>query len=112
MELTLNNIEVDCIIGERADERARVQRLRVDVALTVDDRVAESDRLEDAVDYAVLTEKIRAALVAAKCQMIERAAKVVVDVCRADGKVRHAKATVTKFGAILHLESAAAVYEG
>ena len=111
MILKLNNIDVACVIGERADERTRTQRLRLDVELTLDDTAAETDRLCDTVDYAALTEKIRAALVAAKCQMIERAAKIVAETCLADAKVSHVKATVTKSGAITHLESASAVIE-
>ena len=111
MKLELNGIDVDCIIGERPDERMHAQRLRVDVVLTIGDRAAETDDLADTVDYAALTERIRAALIAAKCKMIERAAKVVVDLCLADEKVFAAKARVVKSGAIPHLESAAAVIE-
>ena len=111
MKLKLNGIDVDCVIGERPDERTRTQRLRVDVVLTIDDRAAETDELSDTVDYAALTEQVRAALVAAKCRMIERAAKVVADACLADGKVASVTVCVTKFGAIPHLESATAVYE-
>ena len=111
MKLELNGIDVDCIIGERPDERTRTQRLRVDVALTIDDKVATTDELADTVDYAALTEGIRAALVAAKCRMIERAAKVVCDLCLKDAKVSAAKVCVTKSGAIEHLESASAVVE-
>ena len=108
MKLELNGIDVDCIIGERPDERTRTQRLRVDVVLTIGDRASETDELSDTVDYAALTESIRAALIVAKCKMIERAAKVV---CLADTKVSAAKARVVKSGAIAHLESAAAVIE-
>ena len=72
MILGLNGIEVDCIIGDRQDERERVQRLVVDVELEVGDVAATSDELADTVDYAVLTERIREALVAAKCRMIRR----------------------------------------
>ena len=111
MKLELNGIDVDCIIGERPDERTRTQRLRVDVALTIGGRVAETDALGDTVDYAALTEGIRTALVAAKCRMIERAAKVVCDLCLGDAKVLAAKVRVTKSGAIAHLESATAVIE-
>ena len=111
MKLELNGIDVDCIIGERPDERTRTQRLRVDVVLTIDDKAAETDELSDTVDYAALTDGIRAALVAAKCRMIERAAKVVADLCLADGKVSAANVRVVKSGAIEHLESAAAVIE-
>ena len=107
----MNGLTVDCVIGERPDERTRTQRLRVDVVLVIDDRAAETDELSDTVDYATLTEKVRAALVAAKCRMIERAAKVVCDLCLKDAKVLAAKVRVTKSGAIAHLESASAVYE-
>ena len=111
MKLELNGIDVDCIIGERPDERTRLQRLQVDVLLSIGDRASETDELSDTVDYAALTERIRAALVAAKCRMIERAAKVVCDLCLADPKVSAAKVRVVKSGAIPHLESAAAVIE-
>ena len=111
MKLELNGIDVDCIIGERPDERTHSQRLRVDVVLTIDDKSAETDELADTVEYAALTERIRAALVAAKCRMIERAAKVVADLCLADAKISAAKVRVVKSGAIPHLESAAAVIE-
>ena len=111
MKLELNGIDVDCIIGERPDERTRTQRLRVDVALTIGDTAAETDELADTIDYAALTEEIRTALVAAKCKMVERAAKVVCDLCLADTKVSAAKVRVTKSGAIKHLESASAVIE-
>ena len=111
MKLELNGIDVECIIGERPDERTRPQRLRVDVVLMVDDKVAETDELADTVDYAALTERIRAALVEAKCRMIERAARVVADLCLKDAKVSAAKVRVVKGGAIPHLESAAAVIE-
>lgn len=111
MKLELNGIDVDCVIGERADERVRTQRLRIDVALTISDRAGETDELCDTVDYAALTEKVRTALVAAKCKMIERAARIVCDLCLADAKVSAARVRVTKSGAIAHLESASAVVE-
>ena len=34
MLLRLNGIDVDCVIGERPDERTRLQTLRIDVELT------------------------------------------------------------------------------
>ena len=112
MTLRLEGLEVDCVIGERPDERDRVQRLRVDAELEVDGRVAETDDLADAADYAVLTERIRAALVAARCRLIERAAKVAHGVCLADPHVASARVSVTKAGAVPGLAAATAVYGG
>ncbi len=114
MTLKLNGIEVLCIIGERADERHRLQKLRVDAELAIPSAAAETDRIADTIDYAALTEEIRAALVAAKCQMIEHAAKVVFDVCAAacpaSVGARPLCVTVTKSGAIPGLESASVSY--
>ncbi len=111
MLLELNDIDVECIIGDLPDERTRLQRLRVDLALTIGDAVATTDDLEDTVDYAALTDRVRVALMAARCRMIERAAKIVLDLCREDARVRHARVKVTKTGSVPHLESATAVTE-
>ena len=110
MKLRLNGLAIDCIVGERPNERVREQELRVDVELEIPECAAETDELCDTVDYAALADRIRSALVAAKCRMIERAAKVACDICREDAKVESATVTVTKFGAIPGLESASAIF--
>ena len=114
MTLDLNGIEVLCIIGDRPDERNRLQRLRVDVSLEIPPLAAETDRLSDTVDYPALAEGVRAALVAAKCQMVERAAKVAYDACRAVcapvAGARPVRVTVTKAGVLSGLASAAVTY--
>lgn len=112
MKLELNGLEVNCVIGERPEERTKIQRLRVDVSMDVDESASESDSLDDVVDYAKLAKKICAALEWARCRMIERAAKVVFDACMLDGRVQAASVKITKFGAIPVLESASVVYEG
>jgi FolB domain-containing protein len=109
MILQLNSLAVDCIIGELPEERVRLQTLVLDIALEIPDTAAASDELADTVDYAALADGIRAALVEAKCRMIERAAKVAADVCLSDGKVRSVTVKVTKRGAVEGLDSASAV---
>ena len=112
MKLRLEGIDVACVIGDRPDERDRLQRLRVDVELSVDDRAAESDDLRDTADYAALTESIRTALMDARCRLVERAAKIVHGVCMSCPHVSSARASVTKAGAVPHLASATAVIGG
>src|SRR5574344_1706655 len=51
MKLELNGIEVNCIIGDRPEDRVRPQLLLVDVELTVPDIAADTDCLKDTVDY-------------------------------------------------------------
>lgn len=110
MLLELNGLEIDCVIGELPEERVRNQRLSLDMRLRIVDDSSESDDLSDTVDYAALAESVRIALVSAECRMIERAAKVVYEVCIADPKVISAEVKVTKSGAVPHLISASATY--
>jgi len=106
MTLKLNGLEVDCVIGDLPEERDVPQRLIVDVEMEIPGTAAETDSLSDTVDYATLSESIRDALVAAKCRMIERAAKVVYDILPSGA----AHVTVTKPGAVPGLASASATY--
>ena len=108
MILKLNGLEVECVIGERPDERDRTQRLSLDVELEVPSAAAVSDELADTVDYAEIAARIRAALTEARCMMIERAAKVAFDVCGSCAR----RVSVRKYGSVPGLESAEAVYEG
>ena len=108
MTLELNGLAVACIVGERPEERLAPQKLRVDVAMDIDDTAARTDCLADTVDYAHLAQLLRDALVAEKQKMIERAAKVALDAVLRDGKGRRATVKVTKSGAVPHLESASA----
>ena len=109
MLLLLEGLEVECVVGDRPEERERPQRLRVDAELAVSDAAAGSDDLADAVDYAVLAERVRAALVAAKCRLVERAAKVAHDACVADPRVLSARVSVSKSGSVPGLAAAVAV---
>jgi dihydroneopterin aldolase len=111
MKLELNSIVVDCIIGELPEERVKLQRLSVDVELEIPDTAADSDDIADTVDYAALQQGIREALVAAKCRMIERAAKVAAEVCMADDRVISARVRIVKAGAVPGLGSAAATLQ-
>ena len=108
MKLRLDGIDVDCIIGDLPEERDRLQRLRVDVEVVVPDDVASSDNLADTVDYVALAEKVRSSLVAAKCRMIERAARIAAEACLSLPRVESATVKVVKAGAVEGIESATA----
>ena len=107
-ELSLNGLEVCCVIGDLPEERTRAQRLVVDATMAVDAPAADTDELADTVDYAALAGAIRRALVSAKCRMIERAAKVAAHECMRDRRVAAATVTITKSGAVEGLKSASA----
>lgn len=106
MVLSLNQLEVDCVIGERPDEREKLQRLVIDAELEILPMSAESDDLSDTADYAVMAEKISARLKEAKCMMIERAAYIAAETCLEDKAVISVELTVAKAGAVKGLRSA------
>ncbi len=115
MILHLNGLKVACIIGDRAHERTHPQTLLIDVSLVLPVGADETDALKDTIDYVALSEAIRAALVAARCQMIEHAAKIVHDMCAAQCAAFHPDAdvagvTVTKTGTLPQLESVSVSY--
>ena len=108
MELLLEGLEADCVIGDLPEERTRTQRLVVDAAIEIDMRAAETDLLSDTVDYAEVAKRVRAALAAAKCRMIERAAKVAAEAILSERAVRAVTVTVRKSGAVPGLGRASA----
>jgi len=106
--LVLKGIEVNCIIGDLPEERERERTLSVDAELELDlAPAAASDCLADSVDYAALASAIRDALKAAKCRLIERAASIALGECMRDPRVKSAKVTVVKSGAVPGLRAAA-----
>lgn len=108
LRLTLDGLEVDCVIGDRPDERTNLQRLVVDAVLEISPASALSDDLADTADYAALAAKITACLKEAECMMIERAAYLAALVCLEDKAVVSVELKVTKSGAIKGLKSASA----
>ena len=107
MILRLNGLSVRCIIGDLPAERKARQTLRVDVAIDMPGKACLTDDIAHTADYAALAERVTAALVAAECRLLERAAKVALDACRSCAKrARAIEVTVTKRGAVRGLESA------
>lgn len=111
MILRLNELQVDCILGDLPEERSVPQRISVSAELTLDDNAGAGDRLETTVDYAVLAERISSALVEGKCRLLECAAKLVAEECKKFSVVRKARCSVRKSGRIRNLGSAEVVYE-
>lgn len=107
MLLTLNNLEVSCIIGDLPHERLSPRRLRLDVELDVPVQAADSDDLAGTVDYVEVAGRIQAALEQSAPRLVERAAKLAFDSIKDLGAVR---VKVTKFGSIPKLESVSAQY--
>ncbi|MBR1870416.1 MAG: dihydroneopterin aldolase [Kiritimatiellae bacterium] len=111
--LELKDIEVDCILGDLPEERLFPRWILVDVALAFDAaKAGESDALEDTIDYAYLVEDIRTVLKHAQCRLLERAAKLILELCLEDARVTAAKVCVRKKNSMPGLGEAGIIMEG
>ena len=78
--ITLTGVVLTAFIGALPGERAVPQRLRLDCELRYDaSSVVGSDRLEDAVDYAAVTETLRDVMRARPRHLLETAAAECAD---------------------------------
>lgn len=113
MKLRIGEIAVDCIIGDLPEEREKTQRVTVDIEMEIPSLCAETDSVDDTVDYAALSLAVRSALVESKCRMIERAAKTVYEtVAGFAGCASKVSVSVKKSGAVEGVGFAEAVYDG
>ena len=79
--LRLHDLEVRCRLGVYEWERRTRQTVRIDLELAIDATgAAESDDVRDAVDYAALVDRIRAAAAARPFNLMETLAEAIAAV--------------------------------
>jgi len=108
----LRGVECRCILGVYPAERKKARTVRMDVSLECDARRgAETDRLEDVLNY----EQIEAETIATAKQgqffLIETLAEQVAAACLAHKGVRRVRVTAEKPGALPHTRSVAVEIE-
>ena len=97
----LERLALRSVIGVHAWERAFAQHLELDVTLSVDTRAAaSSDSIDDALDYAAVSERLVQLAADADCQLIETLASRLADAALADPRVRQVEIVLRKPGAV------------
>ena len=102
MDLVLiKDLLVRGIIGINADERRAPQDILINIALSTDIRLAaESDRVEDGVNYRTITKKVIAHAEKAGRFTVEALAADIARICLEEPKVISARVRVEKPGAV------------
>ena len=96
-ELTIRGIECFGHHGVLDHERRDGQTFVVDLTLGLDTRpAAESDDLQDTVDYGSLVAQVKSAVESDPVDLIETLARRVSEICLADRRVEWARVTVHK----------------
>lgn len=97
----IEGLAVEAIIGVYDWEREVSQRLLVDLEMAWDNRVpAASDDVKDALDYAMVSERVSAYLVQAQPQLLETAAEGIASLLQDEFGVRWLRLALRKPGVV------------
>ena len=102
----IRNLEVHAQIGIYAHEKGKVQPVRINVDLAVEDSIRIEDRLDQVVDYNEITERIRAIVAKGHINLAETLAERIAEACFVDARVKSARVRVEKLHALPGAESA------
>jgi len=102
----IRNLEVLARIGVRGHERGKLQPVRLNVDLAVEDVAQLEDRLDTVVDYGEITRKIRAIVDKGHINLAETLAERIAQACFEDSRVKTARVRVEKLHAVPGAESA------
>ena len=102
----IRNLELPAQIGVFHHEVGKMQPVRINVDLAVEDLIDLGDYLRKVVDYGVIEAKIRAILAEGHLNLVETLAERIASACFEDARVRTARVRVEKLHALSAAESA------
>jgi dihydroneopterin aldolase len=101
----IRNLEVLAHIGVHGHEQGKMQPVRINIDLAVEDVAAIEDRLESVVDYGEIDKKIRAIIAKGHINLAETLAERIAAACLRDERVKTARVRVEKLHALPGAES-------
>ena len=101
----IRNLEVLAHIGVYGHEQGKLQPVRINVDLAVEDIVAIEDKLDRVVDYGAIAGRIRGIIDSGHINLAETLAERIVQACFEDARVKTARVRVEKLHALPGAES-------
>jgi dihydroneopterin aldolase len=101
----IRNLEVLAHIGVYGHEQGKLQPVRINVDLAVEDVIDVDDKLDRVVDYGAIAGKIRAIIDAGHINLAETLAERIAQSCFEDVRVKTARVRVEKLHALPGAES-------
>jgi dihydroneopterin aldolase len=102
----IRNLELPAQIGVFHHEVGKMQPVRINVDMAVEDLIDLGDDLTKVVDYGVIEARIRAILAEGHVNLVETLAERIASACFEDKRVRTARVRVEKLHALSAAESA------
>jgi FolB domain-containing protein len=105
-KVIIKNLLARGIIGVNDWERKRAQNILINLTLFTDThRAAETDDINDCVNYSTMSKKVFAHAESANRETVEALANDLAKICLEDGGVRKVIVRVEKPGAVRFAES-------
>ena len=101
----INDLELLARIGVHGHEQGKPQPVRINVWLTCE-ACAQDDKLETAIDYEVVAQKVREIVAGGHINLAETLAERIAQACLKDKRVAKARVRVEKLQALPGTESA------
>jgi dihydroneopterin aldolase len=101
----IRNLEVLALIGVYGHEQGKLQPVRINVDLAVEDVISVEDKLEKVVDYASIEQRIRAIIAKGHINLAETLAERIAETSFDDPRVKSARVRVEKLHALPGAES-------
>lgn len=110
MRIRIKNLRLRAIIGIYEWERKNKQEVVVNVEFEFDgEKAANSDAIEDSVDYKTLTKKIISEVEGSSFQLLEALSSHILGIVMDDARVKRATVEVDKPGALRFAKSVSVV---
>jgi dihydroneopterin aldolase len=94
--IIVRDLSLSCRIGVTEDERARRQRIRLNLVLEVEPDPPEHDRIAEVVHYGHVVELVRRTCLRAEVQLLETLAEQIAKACFFDDRIRTVKVRIEK----------------
>ncbi len=108
----IRDLTIRCIIGAFPEERKARQDVLINIVMNCDfGRAAETDDLEDTVNYKTINKQIVAMVEQSQFYLIETMAERIADICLSAPGVKDVRVTVDKPGALRFARSVAVEVE-
>jgi FolB domain-containing protein len=110
MLIRIKNLALKTIVGVNAWERQEAQEVVINIEIEFDgDRAAETDALEETIDYKKIKKKILNDIESSRCLLLESLAQRVMNILLEDSRVLRATVEVDKPKALRFADSVSVV---
>lgn len=99
--IEIHDLLLRCIVGINESERSNKQDVLINIVMWADTRpAAQSDHIDDAVNYRTVTKQIIEHVEASAYFLVERLVERIADICLRDQRVQKVQVSVEKPGAL------------